>query len=422
MGTEESGAPPKLTICAIGDSESTHVVGRVKCFSDRGHLAYLICRRRSHIEGAQEIVPQFPPPRALKAALELVDRFSTHILKTSLTRHIDAVYLLYSHLHMFKQHKPDIVHVHYAYSTLAWLAAVVDHHPLVVSIMGGDILFDEQGHPTPRGEWLTSQLLTSADLITSKSDHLTSVLDKLGGFGDKTIKVVWGVDLARFRARDATALRTDLELSSRHRVVLSPKILQPFYNIHLVIEAMPQILAAVPETRLLITEYAADPAYRAELVEQIQRLGLQENVRFVGYIPQRDMPLYYSMADVTVAVPSSDGLPQTLLEGMACGVPNILSRLPRYEEIVAHEQSAYFVETSPQGIAEGVIRLFGDRELSETIARNAHDIVKTRADFEQEVRWVESNYYALLTMPRKRRRRRARARILLEILRYVVKR
>ncbi len=420
MATDKREVPPRLTICAIGSSESTHVVSRVAGFAARGHRAYLICSRPSDIEGVQEIISQVPLPRALDMVLRCIDRFSHRVLNLPLARHLETVSLFYSHWRMLKQYKPDIIHVHYAYSVLAWLAAVADRHPLVVSVMGGDVLFDEQGSPTPRGKWLTLQLLNRADLITSKSDYLTSVLERLGGFGTKTVKVMWGIDRTHFRLVDATALRARLGLAPHHRVILSPKILQPFYHIHLIVEAMPHIRAAYPEAKLLITEYAADTAYRTQLAEQVQRLGLEEDVRFVGHVSHRDMPLYYNLADVTVAVPLSDGLPQTLLEGMACGVPNLLSRLPRYEELVTHEQSAYFIDASPQGIAEGVIRLFSDRELAERIVQNALSIIHEQADFAQQVREVESYYYALLDRPKRRRSRLARMRMLGAILREIL--
>lgn len=219
METNECVKTPRLTIYAVGSAESTHVIDRVKCLVERGHHAYLICSRLSDIEGVQEIVPQLPPSRVIEIPLKLVNAFSVRVFKKSIAPYLDTVHLFYNHLKILRRQKPDIVHVHYAYSMLAWMAAVADHHPLVVSIMGGDILFDEQGSATPRGKWLTLQLLNSADLITSKSDYLTSVLEKLGKFGSKTIRVIWGVDLARFRAVDATALRTHLGLSSCHRVI-----------------------------------------------------------------------------------------------------------------------------------------------------------------------------------------------------------
>jgi glycosyltransferase involved in cell wall biosynthesis len=419
MATKNKIENKKLTICAIGSSESSHVVSRVKCFAERGHRVYLLSNTVSGLEGVIEIVPQAIASRWLHVIFKLVNAFSTKVVKQSLLPYEGTVYLLYNYLHILKQCKPDIVHVHYAYSTWGWMAAVASY-PLVVSIMGGDVLFEEQGSPTPRGKWLTLQLLQSANFITSKSDYLISVLNKLGGFGSKAMKVVWGVDLTHFHPLDATELRIQLGLSPQHRVILSPKILRPFYNVHLIVEAMLQIIAAHPEARLLITEYSADPDYRKQIAERVDQLGLQDYVMFVGHIPHHEMPLYYSLAEVTVAVPSSDGLPQTLLEGMACAVPNILSRLPRYEEVVTHAQSAYFVDSSPQGIAEGVRHLFSDCELSAHIVHNGLEIVQTQADFVREVSRVESKYYEVLARPRSRRPLLARARILREVFRYFV--
>jgi glycosyltransferase involved in cell wall biosynthesis len=411
---------PKLTICAIGSSQSSHVVSRVKCFAERGHQVYLLCDSIVGIDGITEIVPVGAPNNTLGLTLYRIDKLTRRFLKKPTSQYTDPIQLFYNFRRVLKKCKPDIVHIHYAYSGWAWMAAAVDFHPLVVSVMGGDVLFEEQGSPTPRGKWLTLQLFKSADLITSKSDYLISALNKLGGFDSKAIKVVWGADLTRFRRLDATALRAQLGLSPHHRLILSPKILQPFYNVHLIVAAMPQIMATYPEVKLLITEYAADPDYKKQIVDQVQQLGLTDQVIFVGHIQHQNMPFYYSLAEVTVAVPSSDGLPQTLLEGMGCEVPNILSRLPRYEEIVGHEQSAYFVDSSPQEIAEGVIHLLSDCELRDRIARNGLEVVRAQADFAREVSRVEAKYYELLAQRRKRRSWLARLRILREIARYYI--
>ena len=389
-----------LTICAIGSSGSTHVVSRVKCFAERGHRVFLICDSRAGIEGVTELVASGRPIRGLRS-LSLVLRVPG----------------------LIRRCRPDVVHVHFAYSPLAWMATVADGHPLVVSVMGGDVLFDEQGSPTPSGRRLTLRLLESADLITSKSDFLIGVLQRLGGFGAKAIKVVWGVDLKQFRRVDAGGLRAALGLGPEDRVILSPRILQRFYNIHVIVESMPRIVAAIPRARLLITEYKADAGYRDEIFRLVQTLGLGEHVRFVGPVPHHEMPQHYSLADVTVAVPPSDGLPQTLLEGMACGAPSILSRLLRYEELVTHGASAFFVDISPESIAGGVIRMLEDAALRERIASAGREIVATHADFDRDVDRVEEKYYELLATARRPRTGYiGRARMVVEMMRYLATR
>ena len=398
---EESRAVPSaaatarrpLTICVIGYATSTHVAARARCFAELGHRVFLITETASPqgIAGVSELVPAWDDALAarwwLRGGLWAARRLGGQALD-HLRRAIALVGLL-------RRCRPDIVHVHFAYSYYGWLAGLLGCRPLVVTVMGGDVLFEEQGNPTATGRWLTLELLRKADYITSKSHYLTEVLDRLGGFGAKAERILWGVSLRRFHRVDAAPLRRALGLDAERRVVLSAKILQPLYRVHLVVEAMAVVVEQVPEAVLLVTEYGADPAYRAAIAARTAELGLADAVKFCGRVEHADMPAYYSLAEVSVAVPSSDGLPQTLLEGMACRTPNILSRLPRYEEIVRHGESACFVDATAADIAAGILALLGDPALCGRIAGNAFAVVAREADLDKEAGRVEARYYAL---------------------------
>jgi glycosyltransferase involved in cell wall biosynthesis len=245
-------------------------------------------------------------------------------------------------------------------------------------------------------------LLRKADYITSKSNYLTQVLDRLGDFGRKAERIVWGVSLARFGRVDASGLRRSLGLAPDRRVILSPKILRPPYRIHLVVEAMAVVSRAFPEAVLLVTEYSPDFDYRSEIAHRAQELGLDDHVRFCGSVDHAEMPQYYSLAEIVVAVPASDGLPQTLLEGMACETPNLLSKLPRYQEIVQHEESAYFVDATAAAIADGIMRLLQDPDLRTKLAGTALKIVRREADLDEQARRVERRYRQLAATIRPR--------------------
>lgn len=409
-------AKPRLTLCVIGNSQSIHVVNRAKCFAERGHNVYLISEQRAGVAGVTEIVPHELPHPFLSAFFWLAERAAALLGKELPDNLRPDLSLAANFSRILRQCNPDIVHVQFAYGTPAWMAAIVDRHPLVVSVMGGDVLYREQGRATPRGVWLTRELLKSADCITSSSYYLIEALEKLGGFGDKSLRVVWGVDLSLFQRLEAGVLRARLGLAAEDRVIFSPRLLQPLYNIHLIVEAMPEILAAERRARLLVSEYAADPAYKVQIAERICQLGLEESVRFTGQIPHEEMPLYFSLAEVAVALPVSDGMPIALLEAMACETPNILLNLPNYAEIVAHEESAYLVEPEPAAVAAGVIRLLRDNELAGRIVRNGLQIVRQQADFQKEVSRVEAEYYRLLQAPFNRRSLADRARMVFHLL------
>lgn len=404
----------RLRILAIGYANSTHVVNRVRCFADRGHDVFLLSRPAAGLFGIVELTPAERPGQdewVMGAA-----RAASLVSTRRLIGMASTLRLLLDFRRLVRRTNPDVIHVHYAYSLWAWLAAALALRPLVVSIMGGDVLFQEQGTPTPRGISLTKRLLRAADLITSKSDFLIGVLNDMGGFGKKAIRVVWGVDPEQFRPLDGSALRLELGLPADARIILSPKILQPFYNIDIIVEALAKVVIQKPKAHLVVTEYGADPTYRAELVRRIDALGLSRNVTFVGKITHEQMPRYYAIADLSVGIPKSDGLPQTLLEAMACGVPNIVGRLARYDEIVRDGESAIFVDITPDDVAEAILRLLGDEELRRSIVARGRELVIAQANFPRDVKRIEDVYYRLAEQ--KSRNGPPRIRMLLDIALY----
>jgi glycosyltransferase involved in cell wall biosynthesis len=433
-----SQLPPKpqagdqpLTICALGAGSSTHVATRVGWFAHRGHRVFLLTTSpsRAGIPGVVEIDLneeylsvrdvwwRFRRPfrsrsgDGLKAedvadvgpnAASPVPQGAARTLNRPRGEVVHVVLTAIALVRALRRCKADIVHVHFAYDHYAWLAGLLGCRPLVVTVMGGDVLFDEQGSPTAVGRWLTVRLLRQANYITTKSDFLTNTVERLGDFGKKAERNVWGVSLDAFRRRDPTRARQELGLVPEARIILSPRILEPLYRVDLVVEAMDIVRQTHRDAVLVLTEYGADPVYREQIERRIAELDLAAAVRWSGVVPYEKMPEYYSMAEVAVGVPSSDGLPQTLLEAMACETPNILSRLPRYEEIVEHRESAYFVDAEPQAIAAGIVDLLDDPALRQKIAEQGRSIVAEQANLDEEAGRVEKRYRELVATVRPR--------------------
>ncbi len=384
----------RLTICGIGASTSSHVVSRLRCFAARGHRVVLIDSEYRQIDGLEVSVP---PDRTVQNSrlIAWLDSRSRVCFKRRLPGLTTLSLLCLPRI--IKQINPDLIHIHYAYSYWAWMVATLTRLPIIVSVMGGDILFDEQGRPTGRGRRLTGALLRRANLLTAKSEHLREELVRIGLDEQRTITLKWGVDRRIFRRQETAQLRSTLGLSADQAVIFSPRMMQPFYNIHVLIEAMPAVLREHPGTVLLLSEHQADLSYRNDLQEQIARLKLSESVRLIGDLKHEEMAQWYSLAAVTIAIPPSDGLPQSLLEAMACETPNILSRLARYNETVEHGVSAWMVELEPLAIAAGISRLLTDKELCAGLRMNGLAAVEQLSSFESEVSRVEKAYKDILS-------------------------
>jgi glycosyltransferase involved in cell wall biosynthesis len=160
----------------------------------------------------------------------------------------------------------------------------------------------------------------------------------------------------------------------------------------------------VPEALLLVTDYNAEPTYRARLVDRVKKLGIGQSVLFIGRVDHADMPALYGLSDVVVSVPTSDGLPQTLFEAMACALPAVLGDLPAYAEAVTHDESALLVPLRPESIAAATASLLLDPERRGRIGRSARERVALIASLPSQLDRVEERYREAVARPRPRRR------------------
>src|SRR5262249_21581926 len=117
------------------------------------------------------------------------------------------------------------------------------------------------------------------------------------------------------------------------RVVLSPRMLQPFYNHHLLIEALPAVIAAGHDPIVVFTTKGAVPSYRQSMEGKARGLGVKDGLRFVPPRSPDVMASLYGAADVVVSLAPSDGMPQTPIEAGAVQRPTIMTDLARYREL-----------------------------------------------------------------------------------------
>jgi glycosyltransferase involved in cell wall biosynthesis len=252
--------------------------------------------------------------------------------------------------------QPDLVHVHYASKGLAALPLARWRGPLVVTAMGSDILPTQGARFPYRG--FTRRLLARADAITTKSDFMDAALARLGDFGGRLERITWGIDLERFRPDlDTSALRREWDIPPGALVFLDPRGGSAFYNKHVILQAFAEYRRrGGPPAVLLVAEVSPDAAYMAGLREQAGALGVSASVRFIGQRPHDEMPSLFALADLTLSVPNSDGLPQSLYEALACGSFPILGNLPQYAGVVEDGQTARLVPVGdPAALANALM-------------------------------------------------------------------
>lgn len=369
----------------VGSGRSPHTLTRAAAVASRGHSVRIVTLGEVLSDASVDVATR-PLPTSLGGAVAAARAFWGAV----------------------RRHRPDLLHLHYAGGRLGTLAALSGARPLVVTVMGGDVLPEQHLGGYGRLERrATRRILQQADVILAKADRLRPAIAASGGDERRIETVRWGVDPERFRPDPAGArrLRQKLMLHERGPIVLSSRILQPLYNAHVIVDAMASVIERVPGALLLVSTDRAEPGYRAAVEQRVERLGLAPSVRFLERIPHDAMPGLYGIADVVVSIPSSDGLPQTLFESMACETPAVLGRLAAYSEVVADGETAILTEITPPAVAEAIARVLTSPALRSELGHAARRRVLEVASLPRELDRVEQCYRRALASPQPRRAR-----------------
>jgi glycosyltransferase involved in cell wall biosynthesis len=161
---------------------------------------------------------------------------------------------------------------------------------------------------------------------------------------------------------EQAALRSRLELGER-RVVLSLSAKRPHKNLAALIEA----LALIPSGRrpvLVLPGYQT--SHEAELRERARSAGIQDDVRFLGWLPTAEIEGLWRIADVFAFPSLYEGFGLPVLEAMARGVPVACSNASSLPE-VAGDAALLFDPRQPSTIAASLERLLADERERERL-------------------------------------------------------
>jgi phosphatidylinositol alpha-1,6-mannosyltransferase len=198
-----------------------------------------------------------------------------------------------------------------------------------------------------------------------------------------------GVDLDRFSPDvESSELRDTLGLHPNTKVLMTLARVVERKGHDTVINALPKILAAFPNTVYMIAGPWRD-WYVRDLKRLIAELGLEKHVLFTGLLSEEDLVRYYNLADVYIMVSreleasgDTEGFGITFLEANACEKPVIGSFSGGIPDAVEDGVTGFLVDPKDTDIiANRVIQLFRDTRLAEELGRNG------RRRIEESLTW-----------------------------------
>lgn len=286
----------------------------------------------------------------------------------------------------------EVVYAHNPFQMLAW-DRVPSDMPLVYAFHAPkrdeidiDLRRGKYGLQTPF-LWLARPLiemiehraLEQADLVVVRSGFMAKQMRSLCGncLQAKVTRIPLGVNTVRFPfAEDTSIARDMIGLRTDQQTLLTVRRLVGRMGLENLIDAMAHVVRRHPQSLLLV---GGEGYLREELGRRTRRLGLEQNIRLLGFIPEETLPTYYQAADLFI-LPTAEleGFGLATIEALSCGTPTIVTPVGASPEVVRPlDEELICEDTSPEALADRIIWWL-DRDVTSPVRRACREYCVSR--------------------------------------------
>lgn len=243
----------------------------------------------------------------------------------------------------------------------------------VIRMHGGHHFFYTCLGERPRRwrSWLEKRSFSRADYLCGVSRFVAEETRRLLRLGDVPIEILPNpVDTAKFRPRPEVPV-------IRGRIVFVGTLCEK-KGIRQLVEAMPEILAAVPQAHLVAcgrdyTDQVTGRSYK-ELLESTIVPAVRPQIIFKDHVSNEQLPQELAAAEVLAYPSHMEAQGIVVIEGMAMGKPVVASRTGPGPELIEHGASGLLCDPhDPHSIAESVIRVLKNGDLAGQLGAAARD-------------------------------------------------
>jgi len=262
--------------------------------------------------------------------------------------------------------------------------------PSIVSIRGNDI---ERAAFDPSKFSHVMFALQNANAVTTNASVLVK---KAKAFIDREIILIPnGIDTEHFKPIERNTLLAEaLEIESgklkveegkkkeERKVISFVGELREKKGLQTLLLAYAQVNKKQPVTLLIVGEIRQGEDKK--FFDEFQVTNPDSRIIVTGLIPHKDLPAYYSLIDVFVHPSLRDGMPNAVLEAMACGKTVIATPVGGVIDVIDNKKNGYFVNVNDvDGLSNKIIEVLNSNQ--EEIQKSARETVLNQFTLEQEL-------------------------------------
>ncbi len=352
-----------MRILFIGSKRSNHTKKWTDSLIERGHEVLLVCRN-------EKDDPSVILNKEVKIHMLKYGGLKSYLLNVPEMKKI------------YREYSPDVVNVHYVsgYGAMARWAGL---RPLVLNIYGSDIFLVPKSGMINRV--ILKKTLKYADALASTSRVMADATREFLCDSEKEITITpFGVDINRFSP-------STKRIKHERPVITIVKYLRPVYDIELLIRGFSLAYDQL-DVKPILKIYGNGPL-KSELVALAKSLGKEDSISFYDTIPNTEVPQVIRDSDIFVNCSKSESFGVTVVEGMACGVPVVVTDCPGPKEVVIDGVTGIVLkDRSPQTMADAFVYLLSNDELRENMGKAGRERVLDQYDWSKNVSLLEELY------------------------------
>ena len=196
--------------------------------------------------------------------------------------------------------------------------------------------------------------------------------------------------------------RWDIDKCERYSIFCS-QATSPIKGLHIAIEAVHMLKRDFPSVRLYIAgkSYTEKPSYQLSYYEKyvlklIKKYGLMENVKFTGFLNERQVCEQYLKSHVFVSASSIENSPNSVCEAMILAMPIVSSMVGGVVNLMRHGVDGFYYQAdAPYMLAEYISRIFKDDELAQKLGLCAHETASKRHNIQDIINNLMMIYKAI---------------------------
>lgn len=228
---------------------------------------------------------------------------------------------------------------------------------------------------------IEKDIIKKSEIVTTVSDSVKGDLQEYGVTKNEIVVTPNGVNTAEFSPSSGTTDGNQLLYTGR---------LAPEKGLPDLFEAVHTVTKSGYDLRLIIT---GKGEYEDVLREEAKRLNIENQVDFAGFVSREKLIDLYEMADIYVFPTYYEGLPTSILEAMAAGLPIVSTTAHGVTDLLDHEETGLLSSPGESDqFASNIRRLMDDSQLRQQLGSAARNEAVTTYDWEIVSQKMKSVY------------------------------